>query len=117
MNSLPPPKPHPRLYISDAEFTALKTRVHSDDVLRRVSECLRRKADQFLNEPTLTYKKEGKRLLGVCRAAMERILTLAATARLTDDPRYLHRAVQEMQAVAAFGDWNPPHFLEVSTLR
>ena len=83
---------------------------------QRLATCLRRKATQFLTEPPCRRVFEGKRLLAVCRAVLERILALAMAARLGDDPAFARRAIDEMMAAAAFSDWNPTHFLETAEM-
>ncbi len=35
---------------------------------------------------------------------------------MTGDPQFKDRAEQEMLGVAAFPDWNPPHFLDVGEM-
>ena len=113
----PDPLPaHPRLLASTEDFTALREQVKTDPVTARFFAELSQRADAMLAQPPVTYKKEGKRLLGVCREALERISTLAMMARLTGDARYSDRAIVEMRAVSAFQDWNPSHFLDTAEM-
>jgi hypothetical protein len=56
------------------------------------------------------------RLLVQSRKAVDRIGSLALLFRLTGKESYLHRAVLEMRAAAAFKDWNPAHFLDTAEM-
>ena len=115
--TFPDPLPaHPRLIASTEDFTALRAQIKTDPVSARFFAELSQRADAMLAQPPVTYKMEGKRLLGVCREALERISTLAMLARLTGDARYSDRAIVEMRAVSAFQDWNPSHFLDTAEM-
>ncbi|MEZ5276788.1 MAG: heparinase II/III family protein [Opitutaceae bacterium] len=69
-----------------------------------------------LEKEPLERELEGRRLLGVSREAIKRIACLAMAYRLTADARFLHRAIIELDAVSAFEDWNPSHFLDVAEM-
>jgi hypothetical protein len=73
-------------------------------------------ADRAIEQPVSERKKEGKRLLGVSRQVLERVLNCAIAYKLTDDEEYLRRAESEMVAAAGFSDWNPSHFLDVGEM-
>ncbi len=112
----PPPPSHPRLLVSGDKFASLREQVETDPVSARFFAGLRLRADALLALPPVTYKKDGKRLLAVSRAALERISTLAMMARLTGETRYSDRAIAELRAVCAFHDWNPSHFLDTAEM-
>lgn len=73
-------------------------------------------SDKLLIQPTLVYKKEGRRLLAVSREALRRIFYLSFVYRMTNDEKYRLRAEQEMIAVCSFQDWNPSHFLDTGEM-
>ncbi|MDR2849148.1 MAG: DUF707 domain-containing protein, partial [Verrucomicrobiota bacterium] len=73
-------------------------------------------ADQMLALPPSAREMEGRRLLGVSRAALHRITTLAMAYRLGGKPEHRDRCTAEMLAVAGFSDWNPSHFLDVAEM-
>lgn len=70
----------------------------------------------MLDIPTLTYRKEGYRLLAVSREAMRRIFMLSLKYRLTGRKAYAQRAIDEMLEVSRFKDWNPSHFLDTGEM-
>ncbi len=108
--------PHPRLFGTMEDFEGLKARAKTDELVGQGVHCLMRTADRFLKAPPCVHKKEGKRLLGVSRAALSRISSLAMAYRLTGDRRYFKRCVAELRAVSAFKDWNPSHFLDTAEM-
>jgi hypothetical protein len=75
-----------------------------------------RDAEKLLETPPAERKLVGRRLLGVSRLILDRILVLATAYRLKGDLRFRDRAVAEMLAAAQFTDWNPAHFLDVAEL-
>ena len=62
-------------------------------------------------EPVRYEIPDGLRLLSVSRRVLERVRTLALVGLLDGDPVYRERCWRELQAAAAFPDWNPRHFL------
>lgn len=108
--------PHPRLFVPSGGFAAQKAVLMSDPVGRAALDRLIRQADQFLDGPFLTYEKEGRRLLHVSRAAIDRVGRLALAWKMTGERKYAERARDEARAVCAFRDWNPSHFLDVGEM-
>jgi hypothetical protein len=80
-----------------------------------VREILER-AKKDLTLPLPERKLIGKRLLSVSRELIRRCLGWAFAWRLSGDTVYAERAVAELQAVAAFSDWNPAHYLDVAEM-
>lgn len=108
---------HPRLLMSGVEWDALRIRIDAGDpTITFLWSYVRDVADDCLEQKPVARELTGKRLLGVSRLVLKRIAFLAMAWRLTDDERYLDRAVAEMDAVAAFSDWNPSHFLDVAEM-
>ena len=65
----------------------------------------------------LEYKLVGKRLLDVCTAASNRIISCSYAWRLTGDDRYLKKAEEDLAKVASFPGWNAGgHDLDVGEL-
>jgi hypothetical protein len=103
-------KTHPRLLVTVEDFGRARALAEGDPVAREWREKLRDRAVKFVSEPPLKYPPRGS-LLGVSREAFLRIITLAGSYRLTNDPRFSKRATEEMLAIAQFPDWGPKDFL------
>ena len=107
---------HPRLLVADEDLDRVRALLRSDSRLRGWRDDLQRQAAAMLDEPPVTRRLVGPRLLAQSRAALRRISTLAGLYRLDGDPRKLARARDEMLAAADFVDWNPQHFLDVAEM-
>lgn len=107
---------HPRLLVKQGEEQKIKSGLAYNPEILRLHEYLLRQCDTFAMKPTLTYKKEGKRLLAVSREALRRIFYLSYAYRMTGEEKYLLRAEQEMIAVCSFDNWNPSHFLDTGEM-
>lgn len=108
--------PHPRLLLPSVDETRVRTAAEQVPGLARIQSRLFAFCDATLSEPPVERIKTGKRLLDVSRLALKRIYYLAYAYRMTGDERYCARAVREMEAVCAFEDWNPIHFLDVGEM-
>ena len=61
---------HPRLLLRMEDFDRMQSAIESDSRLSIVHEHILDRSEYLLSEAPLTYKKEGKRLLNVSRAAL-----------------------------------------------
>ena len=109
-------KGHPRLFADAAAFGRLKDAVKEPGLRQVAAMRVRERAEQLLDKPPLKRQMIGRRLLHVSRKALYRISTLAMAYRLTDERKFLDRAVAEMKAVCAFSDWNSSHFLDTGEM-
>ncbi|MBT9606341.1 discoidin domain-containing protein, partial [Microbacterium sp.] len=108
--------PHPRLVETAAKFQSLRQEIKSGEAASAFG-AMKRRADELLGSPRLTYKKnDGVRLTDAPQALVERSYTLALAWRLTDDTRYIERLWTDVNDVAAFPDWNPDHFLDTAEI-
>ncbi|MES2462573.1 MAG: heparinase II/III family protein [Armatimonadota bacterium] len=107
---------HPRLHASSRTWADIKARRATDPLLDRFLKRGEMEARAILTVPPMIYKKDGKRLLHVSRVVLRRVLLLGMNYHLTGDSALARRANDEMQAVAAFADWNPSHFLDVGEM-
>jgi hypothetical protein len=87
-----------------------------DPLLQTVRMEVLRQAETIQALPPLAYQKTGRRLLGVSRECLRRVLCLSMAWRLTGEARFAKRADEEMLVVAGFPDWNPSHFLDVAEM-
>ena len=113
-------KSHPRLFMTDAEFTVLRSKVNDPEntVIGTLHNHIIRTADESLKKSHLKYKLDvsGRRLLSVSRNALLRITSCAYAYRMTGVWDYLEYAEGELNAVCAFKDWNESHFLDVGEM-
>ena len=110
------PPGHSRLFISPEDWPRLRAQIETDATSARIWKCVHAKATQFLSAPELTFKPEGRRLLGQSRRCIEYVVNLAMAARLTGDERFAHRAIDEMRRAANLEDWGSHHFLDVAEM-
>ncbi len=109
-------RPAPRLLLTDEALDEVAKKIDADPRWRAYYEALKRRADKELNEQPVERKLEGKRLLGVSRAALRRMFDWAFMHRFTGDSKYAARVEREAVAIAEFSDWNPSHFLDVAEM-
>jgi len=107
---------HPRLLATAADWAAAKARIAADPLAAELHQGVLAAARATLPLPTCRYEKRGRRLLGVSRETVARVLNLAYAYRMTGDAAFARRAEAEMLAAAAFPDWNPSHFLDVGEM-
>ena len=107
---------HPRLILRGGDVAAMRDAIERVPQMERLFDEVLKTADRAIEQPVSERKKEGKRLLGVSRQVLERVLNCAIAYKLTDDEEYLRRAESEMVAAAGFSDWNPSHFLDVGEM-
>ena len=99
---------HPRIIMTDADVAVIKEKLAAgtDENLTRLHESVIAYADKVLTMAPLEYKLVGKRLLDVCTAASNRIISCSYAWRLTGDDRYLKKAEEDLAKVASFPGWN-----------
>ncbi|WP_163543601.1 heparinase II/III family protein [Occultella kanbiaonis] len=108
---------HPRLIADDDRLAQIHTWVESGGGAAALQGRLLAGADALLEEPTTVYEfTNGRSLLWPARQVKTRVWTLALSYRLTEDRAYAERAAVELEAAAAFPDWNPESFLSVAEL-
>ena len=107
---------HPRLILLDPDLDKLRATVHDVPLAKRLFSDLEKECDRLLSIPPIEYKFNGNRLQTQTRRAIDRITTLALMYRLTGRDPWLRRAVMELNAAAAFKDWNPAHFIDTAEM-
>ena len=109
--------PHPRLFLSEDQLDEMKIKIEGDAMLSGWYEEIKKDALEILTlPPSRHHLRDGIRLLSVSREVVRRMYTLAFLYRMEGEQKYLDRAWQELEAVAAFPDWNPSHFLDVGEM-
>ncbi|MCC6679956.1 MAG: heparinase II/III family protein [Phycisphaeraceae bacterium] len=108
---------HPRLLAHQEDFDRIRELARSDPLVQKWIAAMKKQAEKMLEDPVTTYSKpDGKRLLSESRAVEARALTLGMMHRIDPDEKYLTRIWADMEAAAAFPDWNPSHFLDVGEM-
>ena len=107
---------HPRLILLDPDLDKLRATVHDVPLAKRLFSDLEKECDRLLSIPPVEYKLNGNRLQTQTRRAIDRVTTLALMYRLTGRDPWLRRAVMELNAAAAFKDWNPAHFIDTAEM-
>ncbi|MBE3070233.1 MAG: heparinase II/III family protein [Planctomycetes bacterium] len=107
---------HPRIFLTPESLDALRQAVKADPDRQKMLAKLRREADKLMDAATVEHKLVGPRLLQESRRCLDRVETLALVYLLSGETKYADRAVREMEAAAAFPDWNPSHFLDTAEM-
>jgi hypothetical protein len=107
---------HPRLVLLDTDFDRIRILTRENPTAKRIYADLEKECDRLLSIPPVEYKLIGPRLQIQTRHAIDRITSLALMYRLSGRDPWLRRAMLEMNAVAAFKDWNPQHFVDTAEI-
>ncbi len=108
---------HPRLVLTPDGVTDLQARIAGDATAASLYAGVKARATALLGEPPLTYTKpDGFRLLETSRAAVRRLYDLGLVWLVEGDPAYAARGWAELEALIAFPDWNPIHFLDTAEM-
>jgi hypothetical protein len=107
---------HPRLLLPDSELDKLRATVRENTLAKRIFGDLEKECDRLLSIPPVEYKLAGNRLQTQTRRAVERVATLALMYRIMGHDPWLRRAIMELNAAAAFKDWNPARFVDTAEM-
>ncbi len=107
---------HPRILLLKGEEDAIKKNISTDKIWSKMQQAILNEADRLQGLPPIERIQVGRRLLDKSREALRRLFFLSYAYRSTRQLSYLQRAEKEMLAIAAFTDWNPPHFLDVAEM-
>lgn len=109
---------HPYLVMTEKQEKAVKSAIRHDAMWAGYHASLMAAAEELLDEPVCSRVLTGKKrkLLGVSRECLRRVLLCGYAYRMTGDERFAERGVEEMLNIAGFTDWNPKHFLDTSEM-
>lgn len=107
---------HPRLILRQGDIEAVKEKVATDQPLRLIHCEIEDRTNRWVPMETIKRIVIGKRLLGRCRAVLERVCYCSYMYLLSGDELYARRAEKEMLSASQFTDWNPKHFLDVAEM-
>ena len=104
-------RPHPRLMIGDpGVFARIRAAASTNEVLAASLDHLRRYADQEIGTPVYAYSPDGRRLWA--QPVIARVFGLGQAWKIFGERKYLERLERELRSVAAFPNWNEPHFID-----
>ena len=107
---------HPRIIMTEADFCRLREN-REIGAYKPMLDKILSEADKLIDAPVSEYViPDGVRLLVTSRRVQERLMKLSYAYRLTDEKKYLDRAVKEIEAACAFPDFHPRHFLDCAEL-
>ena len=107
---------HPRLILKQGDIDAVRQKIEEDQAVLIIHDVIERRTNDFLVAEPTKYRMVGKRLLGRCRAVLERVCYCSYMYLVSGDEIYARRAEKEMLAAADFVSWNPSHFLDVGEM-
>ena len=107
---------HPRLILKTGDIEALRNKLATDKPLIAIHNEIEKRSNGILSKEPIQRIMVGKRLLGRCRAVLERVSFCSYMYLVSGDEVYARRAEKEMLAAANFTDWNPKHFLDVAEM-
>lgn len=108
---------HPRLIATNDDFAALRSRILSDSVSAGWYNQLLTRAETILTQPVSHYHfPDGRTLRNVSREVLDRTYVLATVYQVEEDTRFAERLWNELNAAAAFPDWNPQSFLSTAEM-
>ncbi len=111
-----PKKRHPRVLLTEADFEVIRANKDEEIMSKLIAHTVKY-ADGLLDaELPKHIIPDGIRLLGMSRRVLDHLTSLGLCYQITGDEKYAVRAYKEMEAVAAFPDWNPRHFLDPSEM-
>ncbi len=95
----------------------LRERIQTDPRCKGWYDALKKEAAKDLASAPSKYEiPDGKRLLSVSRRVKSRIELHGLVFLVDGDPRHADRIWKELDAAAAFKDWNPSHFLDTAEM-
>ena len=110
---------HPRIILTAEGIAQLKADIENDSELNRLITYIFRMAEIICEKPPperLLLGTKFKRLLNTPREVLQRSSALGLAWHLTGDERFSAALIRDIDAVCAFEDWHPPHFLDTAEM-
>ena len=110
-----------RLFIGDEEFSRMREKIMSGEErnLSAMHAALAAEADVCAADtakPGYVLDESGRRLLRVSNKVLKDVFACSYMYRFNGEARYLEKVRGVMDAVCAFPDWHPSHFLDVAEM-
>ena len=107
---------HPRVIMTAEDFARLRDN-RENGIYKSIAKCVLREADKTMDMPPEHFRiSDGIRLLFVAQEVQRRVIYHSLAYHITGEEKYAARAVKEIEAAAAFPDFNPRHFLDCSEM-
>ena len=111
---------HPRIMLTQGDFDRLKALIETDDTYASYIDYMIRRygpeSSEFKGAPVVYGLPDGVRLLEISRKARNRIIPWAFLYKVTGQIAYANRIWEEVQALMAFPDWHPAHYLDTAEI-
>ena len=107
---------HPVLLIKAGDEAEIKEMVNSNPKMRLVQQKVYSQANAAVKSGPSSYVLTGIRLLDVSRRSLQNLFSLSYAYRMSKQQQYLDAAIAELDAVCAFPDWHPSHYLDVAEM-
>jgi len=112
--------PHPRLFLDDKEFAAMRSRINSttDQRVMDMHAQYMAWAEEFVDrqEEFVFERNSSGNILHVCRNAFAQIVSCAYAYRFVKDVKFLEHAEKVLVSVCDFDHWNQSHYLDVANM-
>jgi len=110
---------HPRIFATAERFAKLRATWQSATASQAKSWAQNaiNSANTILTQAPVTYSPDVRgTILDDSRTAVDRMYKLGLAWQITGDNQYAERAWTELDTVANFPDWHPPHFLDTAEM-
>lgn len=108
---------HPRVYVDAQRLAEIRKNIESNPTIKGWYDKILKDAEGYLTAEPLQYNRtDGIRLLAISHAMVARMSSLGTAYQMTGDTKYAQAAWRDLEAVASFSDWNPSHYLDVTTM-
>lgn len=107
---------HPRLLADSKKIAEMKEMIAEDPVVAGWFKTVEKGAQGILEQNPPTYTITDGRLLFQSQMARNHLIPIAFLYQMTGDEKYAQRVWKELEAVCAFPDWHPSHFLDTGEL-
>ncbi len=108
---------HPRVYVDAERFAEVRENIENDPTMKAWYDKIMMEAEGYLDTYALYFERsDGVRLLAVSNLMVARMSALGLAYQMTGDTKYAEAAWRDLEAVSNFSDWNPSHYLDVTTM-
>jgi autotransporter-associated beta strand protein len=110
---------HPRIFATPERFARLRALWQSPAASqpKTWAQNALNSANSILTAAPVAYNQDVRgTILAESRKVVDRMYKLGVAWHLTGDNQYAERAWTELEAVAAFPDWHPAHFLDTAEM-